>query len=876
VWPVSRSKCEKIPGERAWAGRPFVALAGAAFSSSAPKITNATWKARLFYAPDVLLFPMPAGLEINLVIPDLWQQEAVRALRAGKDVVVQAPTGSGKTYIFELLYPSLKGQAIFTVPTRALANDKLAEWRARGWDVGIATGDLALNLNAKVLVATLETQRARFLRRDGPKLLVVDEYQMIADPVRGVHYELALALAPPETQLLLLSGSVQNPQDIVTWFQRIGRDPVLISHDERPVPLEEIDLRALPDSAFVQTKSFWPRMIGKALRAELAPVLVFAPRRNASEEMAQAIAAAVSLRDPLPLSAEQEALAGKGLAKLLRNRVAYHHSGLSYAVRAGLIEPLAKAGQLNVVVATMGLAAGINFSMRSVLITDTRYKAGNFERHVEPDELLQMFGRAGRRGLDEVGYVLMLPDIPRLGDARPRKLKRATQVDWPSLISVMRGSADRGEQPFSAAVDLSHSLFSTQTVPIGAEHSLSTGPKPCGLWVDAERARFVRRPITEILNSAGQWEPKPQSGDVSLGQLFIRENEAWVRALTVPRMLDGRGFGNLCKLRDKGIYGREIPLATIVGDDAVAPVKWLRKKLVGRDSVEPADNASTARQSLALPLSKALFDKLVLPLLPEITGGQVAEIVSRANTIYARIHFGEVRLTGVVDLHGVALLDPPEREAIPLVCRQCSELEHDLTVAITNSPAYAWQQLGLVSADGTPTRRGVLFSFFHAGEGLAIAAGLEDESYPVDDLVFDLANIRAGPRFAGEDAPLGGRLGILCQQVYGRADHPGYFEMGVPIQYGSGASEVIRELVSDSSARYRFTNEFLRHGDIERALMEWRSLLRHIVGAPALDWERWQSLQKTAAHFIGTTSSPAAVEFPPLLASQQRRVLAVI
>ena len=454
---------------------------------------------------------MPAGLEINLVVPDLWQQEAVHALRNGKDVIVQAPTGSGKTFIFELLYPSLKGQAIFTVPTRALANDKLAEWRVRGWDVGIATGDLALNLGAKVLVATLETQRARFLRRDGPKLLVVDEYQMIADPVRGVHYELALALAPPETQLLLLSGSVQNPQDVVAWFQRIGRDPALISHNERPVPLEEIDLRVLPESQFVQTKSFWPRMIGKALRADLAPVLVFAPRRNASEEMAQAIASVLSLRDPLSLSPEQEALAGKRLSKLLRSRVAYHHSGLSYAVRAGLIEPLAKAGQLNVVVATMGLAAGINFSMRSVLITDTRYMAGNFERHVQPDELLQMFGRAGRRGLDEIGYVLMLPDIPRLGDARARQLIRATQVDWPSLISVMRGAADRGEQPFAAAVELSRSLYSTQQVPIGSEHSFSTGEKPCGLWVDAERARFVRRPIMEMLNSANEWEAKPAS-----------------------------------------------------------------------------------------------------------------------------------------------------------------------------------------------------------------------------------------------------------------------------------------------------------------------------------------------------------------------------
>ena len=75
------------------------------------------------------------GLEINLLVPDLWQQQAVRALQNGQDVVVHAPTGAGKTYIFELLYPSLKGQAVFTVPTRALANDKLAEWRARGWDV---------------------------------------------------------------------------------------------------------------------------------------------------------------------------------------------------------------------------------------------------------------------------------------------------------------------------------------------------------------------------------------------------------------------------------------------------------------------------------------------------------------------------------------------------------------------------------------------------------------------------------------------------------------------------------------------------------------------------------------------------------------------
>ncbi len=787
---------------------------------------------------------MLKGLEVNLVVPDLWQQEAVRALREGKDVVVQAPTGSGKTYIFELLYPSLKGQAIFTVPTRALANDKLAEWRARGWDVGIATGDLALNTEAKVVVATLETQRTRFLRRDGPQLLVVDEYQMIGDPVRGVHYELALALAPPQTQLLLLSGSVGNPQDIVAWLQRIGRDAVLISHQERPVPLEELDLRNLSDSQFVQSKNFWPRMIGRALRADLAPVLIFAPRRNAAEEMAQSIAAAMTLRDPLSLSSAQEALAGKKLAKLLRSRVAYHHSGLSYAVRAGLIEPLAKNGQLNVVVATMGLAAGINFSMRSVLITDTRYMAGNFERHVQPDELLQMFGRAGRRGLDETGYVLIVPDIPRLGDARPRQLKRATQVDWPSLISVMHNSTES----FAAAVKLSHALFSAQKVPLGVEHSLGVGPRSCGLMIDAERQRFVRRPITEMLNSVGEWEPQSGRQKVSLGKLLVCENDRWVPALSLPRMLDGRGFGNLCKLREQKIYGREVPLATLLPNEQLAPVKWLRK--AGGD-------LASAEQ-----------------ILYAATGAKVSETVTRNSTVSARLDFSDIEVEAFVDSLGQALDSPPTREALPTVCRDCDQLEHDSTTPIVNSPAYAWRRLGLVAEDGTISKRGVIFSFFQGGEGLAIAVALEDETYPIDDLIFDLANIRGGPRFAGEDAPMGGRLGILCQRIYERADYPGYLEMGVPAHYGSGASEVIREVVQNPAAKNRLTSDSLRSGDIERALMEWRSLLRHIVHAPDLEWDRWRDLKATAQHYVENTTSPALLEFPPLLAAQQRRAFA--
>ena len=816
------------------------------------------------------------GLEISLLVPDLWQQEAVRALQAGKDVVVHAPTGAGKTYIFELLYPSLKGQAVFTVPTRALANDKLAEWRTRGWDVGIATGDLALNTDAKVVVATLETQRSRFLRRVGPRLLVIDEYQLIADPVRGVHYELSLALAPPATQLLLLSGSVNNPQDVVEWLRRIGRDAVLVRHDERPVPQHEVDLRSLPEVGFLQIREFWPRMIAKALHAGLAPVLVFAPRRNATEEMAQTIASSVPLRDPLSLSPQQEALAGKRLTKLLRNRVAYHHSGLSYAARAGLIEPLAKAGQINVVVATMGLAAGINFSMRSVLITDTRYFSGNFEHRVEPDELLQMFGRAGRRGLDDTGFVLFTTDSPRLSHARPRKLKRATQVDWPSLISVMDASSvvagigDPGREveskdtgisdpghnvPFASAVSLTHSLFSVQKVPLGVEHSLATGQRPCGLWVDAERARFVRRPIVEILNSNEEWEPRGERAKVSLGEALLRENDRWIPALRQPKILDRFALGNLCRLHGKRIYGRELPLATFVaGQTDLQLVKPLRK---------------TLRQKT---LAEDELRSRVTELLPQWSGGGVVnEFVRRGNLLSVRIDFSNFLIEARRDSLGRALLEPPERMALPLVCRGCPELEHDQTVEITASPAYAWRRLGLVGPDGTPTRRGVVFGFFQGGEGLAIAAALEDETYPIDDLIFDLANIRAGPRFAGDEAPLGGRLGALCQQRYERSDHPGYLEMGVPVHYGAGAAEVIRELVTNPGGRYKITSDSLRHGDVERALLEWRSMIRHISRTPDLDWKRWRDLKSAAEKLIERSPSPAFFDFPPLLAAQQRR-----
>ncbi len=879
------------------------------------------------------MIPIDALLH-NLVIPDFWQQGAVHALRQGKDVVVHAPTGAGKTYIFELLYPALRGQAVFTVPTRALANDKLAEWRARGWEVGIATGDLALNLSARVIVATLETQKGKFIQRAGPRLLVVDEYQMIGDVARGVNYELALALAPAHTQLLLLSGSVGNPQAVVDWLRRIGRDAVLISHPERPVPLEEIDLLALPNRAPSQVRGWWPRLITNALRADLGPVLMFAPRRNAAEELAQQLASALPPDQPLSLTPEQLSLAGPRLAKLLSARVAYHHSGLSYAQRAGLIEPLAKNGQLRVVVATMGLAAGINFSMRSVAVTGTSYKAGYFEQQIQPDELLQMFGRAGRRGLDETGYALITDKPPRLLDARPRQLRRANPVDWPTLMAVMQGASLSGADPFEAALELNRRLFTPIEIPLGVEHSRTTGPMPCGLWVDMERARFARRNVVEILNSRGEWEPRAaEAREVGLGEVLVFEHDRWRPALSLAHTLYPFRFGTLCKLEggQQKRYGREVHIGTRRGEGILSLAPWLRRQInmarvdqaALKSEIIPrlvplykAASASHTTDSLASKEangSSSLGTTAPLPHAPTRNPSfgnpppprsresspapsplpgtppspqpppspqnqtpqnpTLAALVPRGEQLFARFSFHEEPTRAWIDSHGAALVDPPERRDLPPACQGCVELEWCTSVDISASPAFAWRQLGLIEPDGRPTRRGILFSYFHHGEGLAVAAALEDESYSMDDLVFDLANLRAGPRFAGDDSPYGGRLGALCQQTYRRADFPGYLEMGVPVDYGAGASEVVREMVEHQTPRQKMLTESLRQGDLERALIEWRSLLRHITWAPDYDWNRWRDLKAAAALYVESTQSPSLDDLPPLTNAQRQRMI---
>jgi len=556
--------------------------------------------------------------------------------------------------------------------------------------------------------------------------------------------------------------------------------------------------------------------------------------------------------------------AGEPLAKLLRRRIAYHHSGLSYAVRAGIIEPLAKRGQLRIVVATMGLAAGINFSMRSVLITGTYYLAGNVKKEVRPDELLQMFGRAGRRGLDEVGYALVTPDIPRLHEAYPLKLKRSDPLDWPSFIAVMDLGSARGEDPFRKAMELAKRLFTSKSLTLGVERFYQTGFRPCEIRVDVERGRFVRRHEVEMENSMDQWQKLPPLTNTTLAKLLVRTKHGhWKPALTVPATLSGIGFGALCKCQSGNggfEYGREIPVA-VVSEKEWAPVKWFRKLLRRR---YPLMAAKKNR-------SETEFSEELLPIVAAEMDGEFYQFVRRQSLVSARFRFGHRNVSGYLDEVGQFLADPLTRRSYPKICQPCQFRLECESMELTATPALAWRQLGLIDRAGQPSRRGILFSFFNQGEGLAIAAALEEQDYPIADLVFDLGNLRAGHRFASDESPLGGRLGMICQRAYNRADFSGYLVMGVPPGYGSGASEVIRAMVEEQTPRHRLVNELLRHGDIERAITEWRTLLRQIVYSPDYDWDRWRALKNAAAQYVDSTRSPAQHPLPQLLPGQMMR-----
>lgn len=847
-------------------------------------------------------------LENKVTLPDLWQQEAVAALRDGKDVVIHAPTGAGKTLVFEMWshQGKPKKSAIYTVPTRALANDKMAEWQARGWNVGIATGDLSHNLDAKILVATLETQKNRLLTGFGPGLLVIDEYQMIGDKDRGLNYELSLALCPPNTQLLLMSGSVANPDEVVTWLRRLGRQAVLVRHDVRPVPLEEAHpahfMRDLPSSIEGQ----WPRLVASALADDLGPILIFAPQRKNAERLARELAKQLPTPFPLKLSQEQRALVDDNLAYLLENRIAYHHSGLSYGARAGVIEPLAKKGQLRVVVATMGLAAGINFSLRSVALAGNSYKRDYADHLLEPSELLQMFGRAGRRGIDSTGYILVTPNQFRLRDANTGYLKRSGIVDWAALLGIMHNASRSGKNPFSEAVRIQKRLFTSQPIPLGIEFCLRFPDAPCRRNTDAERARLSQKCHREMLNSAGIWEPlTPETTAPAKVVRFLRKlSRETANILRASWNGASRLFHTHERERARGITQPTIDAAlkSLVWCEASQSAHVLQSATVGpwieshlddgsrvlTRKIKIADQLHTGqfvmlkavRRLVSAPAREVQPDIWHQQVIPElfrrmavVEKTPVVRILQEGYRVYALVSLGETPIKCHVDSHGVAIWNPLTREITSEECTGCEVFAQCQELSASPGVAYAWKKLGLIDELGNPTEAGQIVSFFPQGSGLAIAAAIRDQEYPLEDLAYDLANLDAGFRFSIDDSfRWGGQLANACRRSYGNATVPGYLENGTPPNYGDGASQIVRSIHLGETTPSHWVGPNLGIGDVDRMIIEWRSTLRQVAHAADLPNPRWKKFKQVAMAFFKETESPTLVALPPLEYLQTKRI----
>ena len=398
------------------------------------------------------LFPFPL---------DPFQLEAIDALNIGHSVVVSAPTGSGKTLVGEYaIHRALShGRKVFyTTPLKALSNQKLRDFRHQfGADnVGLLTGDMSLNREARIVVMTTEIFRNMLYAEidreaDDPlhdvEAVVLDECHYMNDSQRGTVWEESIIHCPPMIQLVALSATVANAGQLTDWIERVHGPTRLVHSDYRPVPLS---------FSFCSAKGLHPLLNDqgtglhpncKVWRAPKgsqrkgpktprppqpeAPPIGFAVAQMADRQMLPAIyfifsrrgcdkalrdlakvclvtpeeQARIRARLDIFVATTPEAVRDGGHADALLRGVAAHHAGVLPAWKE-LIEELFQQALVKVVFATETLAAGINMPARTTVISSLSKRTERGHRPLMGSEFLQMAGRAGRRGLDDQGYVV--------------------------------------------------------------------------------------------------------------------------------------------------------------------------------------------------------------------------------------------------------------------------------------------------------------------------------------------------------------------------------------------------------------------------------------------------------------------------------------
>jgi superfamily II RNA helicase len=400
----------------------------------------------------VNLSSLSIDLDLNTLFPfklDEFQQQAIAALDEGKSVVVCAPTGSGKTLVGEYaIYRALsRGKRVFyTTPLKALSNQKLRDFRDRfGADqVGLLTGDVSIQRDAPVLVMTTEIFRNMLygtpIGEVGTSLIdveavVLDECHYMNDRQRGTVWEESIIYCPPEVQLVALSATVANSGQLTDWLSQVHGPTELIYSDHRSVPLQFhfCTPKGLMPLLNPDRKSIHPSLKRKGKQGRQdSPSLAYVVSQLQQRDMLPAIYFifsrkgcdnAVAELDNFSLVNDREAerlktyideflernpeAARSGHVESLYRGIAAHHAGVLPAWKV-LIEELFQQGLIKVVFATETLAAGINMPARTTVISSLSKRTDRGHRLLTASEFLQMAGRAGRRGMDELGHVVTL------------------------------------------------------------------------------------------------------------------------------------------------------------------------------------------------------------------------------------------------------------------------------------------------------------------------------------------------------------------------------------------------------------------------------------------------------------------------------------
>ena len=391
---------------------------------------------------------------------DEFQISAFNAIENDKNVLVSAPTGSGKTLIADFgIFVTLKRnlRSIYTTPVKALSNQKYRELVERYGtkDVGLLTGDNAINKDAPIVVMTTEVLR-NMIYEDIEKtanigLVVMDEVHYLADRNRGVVWEEVLILLPKEVVIVALSATVSNATEIGSWLESIRGTTEVVVEVNRPVPLEQFVVTKNELITLFEPKD--PKIINKHLvrihqaaqirrsskykkgqhtsvipsqetvikhlqNANLLPAIYFIfSRRQCDVAVENLLSSKISLLNSqeqidcekyiegvlVALEGEDWALLGLDRWQLaVRRGFASHHAGLLPVIKE-TTEKLFQEGLLKLVFATDTLALGINMPARSVVLDKLDKWNGETHELLSAAEYTQITGRAGRRGIDSRG-----------------------------------------------------------------------------------------------------------------------------------------------------------------------------------------------------------------------------------------------------------------------------------------------------------------------------------------------------------------------------------------------------------------------------------------------------------------------------------------